>query len=1218
MPEQDATGLSSLMENGRQDEIRKLQPTLFIGLGGTGMEVVLRIRRRILHASWGTGGSVRVGSLEEFPVAEFIHFDLDQGSLLEEGRAAINDPLANLVKLPAQDRVVSTLDLLKYSRNEDDLHKYPNIASWFPLTAEKVRTLGIDPSKGAGQMRPISRLYFFDNYRQTRDTIVQKLDHLKASGNRHQPDRLNLDVDNEKVRIVAIGSMAGGTGSGSFLDMGWLARFLAQKAFGGAKYDVQLVLFTPRGYAKADKDQTEANGYAALMELETCMRQYPEYAGIWSMDEGKPVLDPTPYTDVYLVETANMGRHALEDVKEVYEMVADALFEDFANADFADKKRSIAVNQQKHKALPYHPPIPEGYGELKLKYYMGYSSFGQSILDTQHSQQLDEQEYRWCAAMLEAFFCVSGQDRSALRATDQQRDDFIKQHLKLVPTTFDRFPDFGNNKELRDICSPFIDNQLTSDLLKDEHGGIEDAIQQKVNALIERIKSDEHNITEWSRLLREQIPALEQDAIRNQDTTADTSEDRIARRRSQVLENKKQLLNNKLYDYLDDQDYGGLEFVLTMVDLIKTAFDHSATGIVRIMENNSQRYLNVRDALKTHQIEDTLSNVAAAVEKKLLKKPDSTKARTYMDQLKQDLGDYLRFHVRGIAAKNAAILLTELSSYLGARSGTDEKGNPLYTGLMEEFQAGRREVQAVANEIRKMTERIEDSSDKRHANYILLPAADLETVLPSGQQLRVWANEAFKDFEGSRKIFPMLKTPNGKAKLVARLRNKAVVERTNMVETNSGWTDPLVIKLNGMRETRQRVFSDLLRSAMPWIDANFEDVPLKAQKFKCLLGVGKAEEWEPFLEELKSSLPTYAGITAEQFQLCSTGIPGRAVCYCELSGFPLRVLRALDNWRVSYRQVSKEWPVHTHIDPTLFVQPLVPTTQELKDRSSDFNLFLLAVMLRILARNPRTTIPPGQYLFDFGHGDRRNFGNERAFRSNGLPPEYRRQIEESVKEKLDTFDAYQMMALSVLASFLGRITYAPKMAKDDTGKDYPVPGFSHTVALKLSNELSQSARQRGLSEDKVKKIESKLIDWDDLLGSLNNWTEEILDSSADAYVWEVAEANDQMPSRSKRRVKKEFFEADWIKNYVSGSDVPPNRCSNCGGQVNGNPKFCPHCGNALNIGTECSSCGNTIVGTPKFCPNCGKQQNTHPKCAGCGSQIEGSQKFCPNCGQSVS
>lgn len=1225
MPEQNTEGMTGTMENEKPEDIRKLQPTLFIGLGGTGMEVILRIRRRILHATWGTNGSVRVGSLEEFPVAEFMHFDLDQGAVIEEGRAITSDPLAHLVKLPIQDRVITGLDLLKYSRNEDDLHKYSNIASWFPLTTEKVRSLGLDPSKGAGQMRPISRLYFFDNYRQTRDTIAQKLDHLKANRHsRHQLSRLKLETEGNKVKIVVVGSIAGGTGAGSFLDMGWLARSLALKAFKESNYDVQLVLFTPRGYARADKDQTEANGYAALMELETCMRGYSEYVGTWFMDEGKPTLDPTPYTDVYIIETANMGRHALEEVKEVYEMVADALFEDLSTEDFANKKRSIAVNQQKHKGLPYHPNIPEGYGEMKLNYYMGYSSFGQSILDTQYALQLDDQEYRWCAAMLEAFFCVSAQDTSALRATDQQRDSFLKDHLRIIPLTFDQFPDFGNDKELSKLCLPFIDNQLTDDLLIDEHGGMEEAIQQKINVLVEQIKSDEHNITEWPRLLRDQIPALEQDVIRNQDTSAETSEDRITRRRLQVLDLKKEILRNKIYDYLDDQDYGGLVFVTTLIELIKTYFDNQTTGLAKALEKNAQQYIKIRDALKTHQIENTIGNIATAVEKKLLKKPDSTKAKLYLDQLKQDLGDYLRFHIRGMAAKNAAILLGELSVFLGTAEGMDEKGKTRYTGLMEEFLAGRREVEAVAKEIRKTTERIEDSSAKQHANYILLPVKDMETPMPSAQQLRSWANEAFKDFEGSKKIFPLLKTLSGKDKLIARLRSRVAEEKAAMTSGKAKGKDPLLVKLTGMDAgSRQRVFSDLLRAAMPWIDANFSEVPqFKAQRFKCLLGVGKADDWAPFLDELRSSLPTYAGITAEQFQTCTTGIPGRAVCYCELSGFPLRALAGLENWRISYRHVSKDWPLHTHIDPTLFVHPLVPSSPELKERASDFRLFLLAVMLRVLTRNPQKTVPPGQYRFDFGHGDLRNFGNERAFRMNGLPPEYRHHIEDAIRGKLDECDPYQLMALSILAFILGRVTYAPKMAKDDTGKDYPIPGFSYEAALKLSEELSQSAQQKGIAQDKIKKMENKLVDWDDLYASLSPWTEEIPNSASDAYTWEVEAPNDHFTSRSKRRVKKEFFDAEWlVKEILSEDSKQPGEASNvcpfCRKRVNGNQKFCPHCGNQMKLGKNCSGCGCVIEGNPKFCPECGVRQGGGMQCSKCGCTIEDNSKFCPECGKPV-
>ena len=1141
---QNAAAGEVLPEN--QQPLKKLMPVLFIGLGGTGMEVILRIRRRVLHATWGKGHTERVASLEEFPVAEFMHFDLDQGALLEEGRSANTDPLAPIVKLPAQDRVVNGLDLLKYSRSEDDLARYPHIASWFPLTSEKIRMLGIDPSKGAGQIRSISRLYLFDTYRQLRDTIAQKLDHLKANrSNRAQLEKLGLEVDNEKIRVVVIGSVAGGTGSGSFLDVGWLAKYLAAKAFGGSGYDVQLMLFTPRGYAKANKERTEANGYAAMMELETCMRQFPKFVGMWSPEEGAPSIDPTPYSDVYLIESANMGRHALEDVKETYEMVADALFEDFASEEFANKKRSVAVNQQQHKGLPYHPPLPEGYGEMKLKYYMGYSSFGQSVLDTQQTQKLDEQEYRWAAAMLEAFFGVASKDRVTLQATDAQRDEFMRQHLKLNANTFDRFPNFGSQKSLQDLSQPFVDNQLTSDLLIDEHGGMEDAIRQKINALVETIKADVQNIKDWPRLLRERIPALEQDVIRNQDTNAPTSEDRVVRRQAQLLEDKQNTVRNKLYEYLDNHDYGGLEFVLSLVNLLKTRVDHPATGLAKTLEDNGQRYFKIRDALKTNQVEESLKNVADTAAGGLLSRPDPAKASKYLENLKEDLADYLCFHIRGVAARQAGALLRKLSAYLGEAVSTDEKGNAVYSGLMEEFQSGRRDVLAVGEEIRKTTQTIADSEVKTHANYLFLPVESSELPMPDMRDLRVWAEDALKDFGGSQKIFPLLKTTEGRATLLARLRGKAVSSRVAIQARLPGRSDdPLVKKLLSLDpQGRQRIFSDLLRAAMPWIDASFTDVPLKADRFKMFLGVMEPEQWKPMLDEIRAAMPTYAGITAEQLQLCKTGVPGRAVCYCELSGFPLRVLRGLENWRASYRQVSKDWPLHTNIDPTLFVQPMVPSSDELRQRAADSRLFLLAVMLRKLNRSSRTTIPPGQYEFDFGRGDRRTVGNERSFRLHGLPTEYRGHIEGAVNEIMDELSAVQLKALSGLALFLQKETYTPAKSRSDTGLELPVPGFMHAVAGKLSTELAQMARQRGLNDALERQVDSRLCEWGetwgDLVNSFERWTEVIPSSALDSYDWERDLPDPEGSDRSKRRVKKDFLDAAWVQRAIDGGDTPP-------------------------------------------------------------------------------
>jgi len=247
----------------------KLRPTLYIGVGGTGMEVMMRVRRRILNASWGSD-NVRLENLSQFPIAQFMHFDLDQGAIIDSGRAQTEDLQYNLVKFTDDEKIVESFDIEKYSRDDASLSRYPHIQNWLPLTPKKIRELGIDPAKGAGQIRSVSRLYFFDKYPKTRDKIRSKLNTLKAGLSRDDIlKKLNLQLDTSKFRIVVLGSVAGGTGSGSFLDMGWLSKWVASNEVEAA--DVELMLFLPTGYSSANKSRTEANAYAALMEVESAV-----------------------------------------------------------------------------------------------------------------------------------------------------------------------------------------------------------------------------------------------------------------------------------------------------------------------------------------------------------------------------------------------------------------------------------------------------------------------------------------------------------------------------------------------------------------------------------------------------------------------------------------------------------------------------------------------------------------------------------------------------------------------------------------------------------------------------------------------------------------------------------------------------------------------------------------------------------------------------------
>ncbi len=90
-------------------ESKRVKPTLFIGLGGTGAEVIMRLRRRMVSEFWGKN-RVRLDTVSEFPAARFLHIDLDQRAMSGTEQSSDADPLSNAVKLLQSERIVDNLD----------------------------------------------------------------------------------------------------------------------------------------------------------------------------------------------------------------------------------------------------------------------------------------------------------------------------------------------------------------------------------------------------------------------------------------------------------------------------------------------------------------------------------------------------------------------------------------------------------------------------------------------------------------------------------------------------------------------------------------------------------------------------------------------------------------------------------------------------------------------------------------------------------------------------------------------------------------------------------------------------------------------------------------------------------------------------------------------------------------------------------------------------
>ncbi|MCS0589822.1 tubulin-like doman-containing protein [Massilia norwichensis] len=1093
-----------------------LRPTLFIGAGGTGMEVMMRIRRRILSAVWNRQHPTRVESIADFPVARFLHFDLDNQAIIDEGKSQQTDPWFELVKLSDEERLVEPLDLPQYHESDDSLARFPLIEKWMPLRPKKLRSLGIDPSKGAGQIRALARLYLFDKYPKLRGRIKGALNFLSSNAGIERKEnyqRLGLQVDTSKFRIVVIASNAGGTGAGSAIDLGWIAKAIARQEVSDSQVD--LVMFLPSGYAKANKERTEANAYATLMELETTMRDMN--ARVQWMDPDSVVGRGAPFDDVYFVDTANLANKATQDVKDVYQMVADTLFEDFASADFANRKRSVAVNQQQHKLGPYNPRVPEQrFGDMRLSYSKVYSAFGQAVLDTQQSLRDDIRAYELAALMVKAFFGLASTDGTAARrATDAERDSFMREQMAMGEHPFSEFPDF--RKGTVDV-TPFQEYALTDMLLMDkDQRSLLERVESKVQVEIDRIMAS-YDLKLWREKVVELLPNLERDAIREAGATAETSEDRIKRHTGELLANLRLNVRGRLYMLLDDRKQGGLEFVLSLLEQVKARL---AQRDLANAQRNGKRYRDIRDALRTRQVEESLNNLSQAAGRLFGK---DAQAREVMNHLKRDIADYLRFHLLAVASGQAIDVMNNMSAWLGNPQGTDEHGQAQWSGIAGEFQEGRRSVQAMLAACDQRIGQLRADARHEHATYIKLASDVLPQPVKLTSDVSGWAEEVLLEFGGSARLFPQLGDERLRADLLLKLFRRAQTQLSSMQAQGlepAQAVDPLLERLNAMSPTaRHRVFSEWIRSSMPWINARFSaEFTPSADQFKCFVGVGDPGAWRKLEPEIRAAVPT-GFLHGDAVAIVNTGVAGRAVCYIELSGYPMTVLRGLPTWRASYQIENPKIPTHLHFDSTRFRHPISPSMDELNRLADDYEWFLQAVALGVIRRKQdagdreAAFQPRGQYLFEVeqGSGEWLQIGNEYAIRSNGLPPYYREQVIAAVRQRLGTMGPYRLALLAALMRHYQLRVYEPKLEVDETGAQLPSPSLPTITARRLYEQWMRRAASLH-PELSPAQVEAALA-------QLDLWSEVVPDSASDAYHWEVERPGD------KRTIRPEFLASE--------------------------------------------------------------------------------------------
>ncbi|MCS6851048.1 MAG: protein kinase [Gemmataceae bacterium] len=247
-----------------------LLPALLIGVGQLGLLVLRSFRAAILE---------RFGTLQATPQLRTLFIDTDP----ETTEAAVHD--GDGTAWEPKDVILARLNRPSHYLRPRDGRVCLDL--WF--NSKMLYHIPRNPATAG--LRPLGRLALFDNFRLIAGRLQEELeacvdpDHMAAA---ERQTRLGLRTNRPRVYVVC--GLAGGTGGGMFLDLGYLLRAYLQRLGYSRPEVVGVFLLPPAG---PQKTLPLANAHAALRELNHFSAPNVVYST--RFDERDPVItDPEP------------------------------------------------------------------------------------------------------------------------------------------------------------------------------------------------------------------------------------------------------------------------------------------------------------------------------------------------------------------------------------------------------------------------------------------------------------------------------------------------------------------------------------------------------------------------------------------------------------------------------------------------------------------------------------------------------------------------------------------------------------------------------------------------------------------------------------------------------------------------------------------------------------------------------------------------------------
>ena len=340
---------------------QRLQPGIVIGLGGTGREVLMRLRHKVVK---------KFGKLENFPILKYLLVDADKTSQHYSYYVPGADESIRLK--PEEILSVPLRHPESYLKNPES---FPFVHDWIPFTDNQ----GLpEPYAWYGpQIRSGGTLWFTNLIYQKRTEVRTKITcwlNAITSAYKNFGDVSNTRCCKNSLTVVS--SLSGGTGSGMFLDMGYFLKNAApnEKLFA--------YIALPDIYADIAQQRTYANGYAAFKEMAYFWDYRHQFPREWNTD-GDPQNKHWPYDLVYLIGTKNLQAIQLTQGRfgraAIFDMMAERLFQYYTSAEFFCRwYHGVCCNNHKLGKLLFIEDAKEKCRDTSRCFVQNYSSFGLS------------------------------------------------------------------------------------------------------------------------------------------------------------------------------------------------------------------------------------------------------------------------------------------------------------------------------------------------------------------------------------------------------------------------------------------------------------------------------------------------------------------------------------------------------------------------------------------------------------------------------------------------------------------------------------------------------------------------------------------------------------------------------------------------------------------------------------------------------------------------